>query len=117
MNITTFISENITPLKNFAEYLGADALTSVERLRLGEGRLVRCGLKKIAACRDRHGELHLLSASCTHLGCVVHWNSLEQCWDCPCHGSQFAPDGTALNGPAVSPLAPVQIPPTVQAAE
>lgn len=116
-NITTFISENITPLKNFAEYLGADALASVERLRLGEGRLVRDGLKKIAACRDRQGELRLLSASCTHLGCVVHWNSLEQCWDCPCHGSQFAPDGTALNGPAVSPLAPVEIPPSVQAAE
>lgn len=116
-NITTFISENITPLKNFAEYLGADALASVERLRLGEGRLVRSGLKKIAASRDRHGELHLLSASCTHLGCVVHWNSLEQCWDCPCHGSQFAPDGTALNGPAVSPLVPVEIPPSVQAAE
>jgi len=116
-NITAFISENITPLKNFAEYLGADAVASVERLRLGEGRLVRSGLKKIAACRDRDGELHLLSASCTHLGCVVHWNSLEQCWDCPCHGSQFAPDGTALNGPAVSPLAPAEIPPTAQAAE
>ncbi|MBI5262318.1 MAG: FAD-dependent oxidoreductase [Bradyrhizobium sp.] len=116
-NITSFISENITPLKNFAEYLSADALASVERLRAGEGRLVRSGLKKIAACRDRSGELHLHSASCTHLGCVVHWNSLEQCWDCPCHGSQFAPDGTALNGPAVSPLAPVQIPSRVQAAE
>jgi hypothetical protein len=25
-------------------------------------------------------------------------------WDCPCHGAQFAPDGTALNGPAFSPL-------------
>jgi len=44
----------------------------------------------------------------THMGCVVHWNSLEQCWDCPCHGSQFAPDGTPLNGPAVAPLAEVQ---------
>lgn len=116
-NIGGFISENITPLKNFAEYLTASEITSVERLRPGEGRLVRSGLKKIAACRDRNGKLHLHSASCTHLGCVVHWNSLEQCWDCPCHGSQFAPDGTALNGPAVSPLGGVERPSNLEAAE
>jgi Rieske Fe-S protein len=35
----------------------------------------------------------------------VRWNSLEACFDCPCHGSQFDPrDGGVLNGPAVSPL-------------
>jgi Rieske Fe-S protein len=31
-------------------------------------------------------------------------NAIEQCWDCPCPGSQFAPGGTALSGPAVAPL-------------
>ena len=116
-NISTFISENITPLKNLAEYLTASEIASVERLRPGEGRLVRSGLKKVAACRDRNGRLHLHSASCTHLGCVVHWNALEQCWDCPCHGSQFAPDGTALNGPAVSPLGGADKPANLEAAE
>jgi Rieske Fe-S protein len=39
------------------------------------------------------------------MGCLVHWNAFEQCWDCTCHGSQFAPDGTVLNGPALRPLA------------
>jgi Rieske Fe-S protein len=61
-------------------------------------------MKKVAACRDRAGKLHLNSAVCTHLGCIVHWNSTEQCWDCPCHGSHFAPDGAVLNGPAIAPL-------------
>jgi glycine/D-amino acid oxidase-like deaminating enzyme/nitrite reductase/ring-hydroxylating ferredoxin subunit len=116
-NISEFISENITPLKNFAEYFTASEIASVERLRPGEGRLVRSGLKKIAACRDQNGKLHLHSASCTHLGCIVHWNSLEQCWDCRCHGSQFAPDGTALNGPAVSPLGGIEKPANLEAAE
>jgi glycine/D-amino acid oxidase-like deaminating enzyme/nitrite reductase/ring-hydroxylating ferredoxin subunit len=116
-NLGELFSENITPLKNFAEYLTASEIASVEQLRPGEGRLVRSGLKKVAACRDRNGRLHLHSASCTHLGCVVHWNALEQCWDCPCHGSQFAPDGTALNGPAVSPLANAEKPADLEAAE
>jgi glycine/D-amino acid oxidase-like deaminating enzyme/nitrite reductase/ring-hydroxylating ferredoxin subunit len=115
--ISNFVSENITPLKNFAEYLSASDLDSVKSLKPGAGRVVRSGLKKLAACRDQNGKLHVHSASCTHLGCVVHWNSLEQCWDCPCHGSQFAPDGTALNGPAVSSLAEIDESEDLQAAE
>jgi nitrite reductase/ring-hydroxylating ferredoxin subunit len=107
-NLRNLISENLTALKSFAEYLTAGDLKSVGQLRPGEGAILRSGLKKIAACRDVHGALHLRSATCTHMGCVVRWNGLEQCWDCPCHGSQFAPDGTALNGPAVTPLAEVE---------
>jgi hypothetical protein len=115
--IGAFISENITPLFNFAEYLSADDVATVEKLKPGEGRVVRSGTNKIAACRNKNGKLYLNSASCTHLGCVVHWNSLEQCWDCPCHGSQFAPEGTALNGPAVTALTRLQKPKKLQAAE
>jgi glycine/D-amino acid oxidase-like deaminating enzyme/nitrite reductase/ring-hydroxylating ferredoxin subunit len=103
-----FLSENMTVLASFAEYLTAGEIKSVERLKPGEGGIFRSGITKIAACRDRQGQLHLRSASCTHMGCIVRWNSLEQCWDCPCHGSQFAVDGGALNGPAVAPLAEVE---------
>lgn len=102
-----YLKENMTAVKNFAEYLTGGELDSAEDLKPGEGGILRSGLKKVAVARDRDGRLHRVSASCTHLGCIVHWNSTEQCWDCPCHGSHFAPDGSVLNGPAIKPLAAV----------
>nr|WP_307967984.1 Rieske 2Fe-2S domain-containing protein [Sinorhizobium medicae] len=99
-----YLVENATAIKNFAEYVAPGEIDAVEKLQPGEGAIVREGLTKIAAYRDEDGTLYKRSASCTHVGCHVHWNSLERCWDCPCHGSHFAFDGTALNGPAVSPL-------------
>ncbi|WP_028054685.1 FAD-dependent oxidoreductase [Sinorhizobium medicae] len=99
-----YLVENATAIKNFAEYIAPGEIDAVEKLQPGEGAIVREGLTKIAAYRDEDGTLYKRSASCTHVGCHVHWNSLERCWDCPCHGSHFAVDGTALNGPAVSPL-------------
>lgn len=102
-----YLKENMTAVKSFSEYLTGGELDSAEQLKPGEGGILRSGLKKIAAARDQEGALHRVSASCTHLGCIVHWNGTEQCWDCPCHGSQFAPDGSVLNGPAIKPLAAV----------
>jgi glycine/D-amino acid oxidase-like deaminating enzyme/nitrite reductase/ring-hydroxylating ferredoxin subunit len=104
----TFVSENLTAVKNFAEYIAPGEISSVDELKPGRGAILRRGTKKIAAFRDDDGELILRSAACTHLGCHLHWNSLERCWDCPCHGSHFAPDGSVLNGPAIYPLAEIE---------
>ena len=46
-----------------------------------------------------------LNAICTHLGCVVPWNSGENKFICPCHGSQYDPEGAVVRGPAPLPLA------------
>jgi glycine/D-amino acid oxidase-like deaminating enzyme/nitrite reductase/ring-hydroxylating ferredoxin subunit len=102
--IGNFVSENLTAVKNLAEYVTAGEIDSVDELKPGQGAVVREGLSKIAAYRDPQGRLYRRSAVCTHLGCHLRWNSLETCWDCPCHGSQFAPDGSVQNGPAISPL-------------
>jgi glycine/D-amino acid oxidase-like deaminating enzyme/nitrite reductase/ring-hydroxylating ferredoxin subunit len=79
-------------------------LASADALAPGSGGILREGASKVAAYRTPDGRLIRRSAACTHLGCVVRWNPFEQCWDCPCHGSQFAPDGAVLNGPALKPL-------------
>jgi Rieske Fe-S protein len=56
--------------------------------------------------RDEAGTLHAVSATCTHLGCIVAFNDAERAWECPCHGSRFAVDGSVLHGPATKPLEP-----------
>jgi cytochrome b6-f complex iron-sulfur subunit len=37
---------------------------------------------------------------CTHLDCLLGWDEQNGRYLCPCHGSQFAPDGQVLSGPA-----------------
>ena len=46
------------------------------------------------------GATNAVCAVCPHLGAVVQWNDFENSWDCPAHGSRFAPDGTLLEGPS-----------------
>ncbi|MFE6462386.1 FAD-dependent oxidoreductase [Streptomyces cinereoruber] len=41
---------------------------------------------------------------CTHMGCELGFDEAEQTWECPCHGSRFAADGSVLQGPATRPL-------------
>lgn len=111
----TFVSENSTTITNLAQYLAPGELTSVEELEAGQGAIIRQGLIKIAAYRAEDGTLYQRSAVCTHLGCHLQWNAFETCWDCPCHGSHFAPDGSVLNGPAIAPLPEIQIEPDAEA--
>jgi cytochrome b6-f complex iron-sulfur subunit len=54
---------------------------------------------------DKTLESYGLNAVCTHLGCVVPWSAPNKKFMCPCHGSQYAPDGHVVRGPAPLPLA------------
>lgn len=54
-------------------------------------------------CNGAESLMNLLTPirpRCPHLGCALKWNPAEHSWDCPCHGSRFAEDGTLLDNPA-----------------
>lgn len=42
--------------------------------------------------------------TCTHLGCKLSWNPLEEIWECSCHGSKFTKRGFVIEGPAINDL-------------
>jgi glycine/D-amino acid oxidase-like deaminating enzyme/nitrite reductase/ring-hydroxylating ferredoxin subunit len=90
--------------KGYAPWVTPGEVSSVDEIPPGEGGILREGIHKIAAYRDPMAGVIRLSATCTHLGCIVEWNTGEKTWDCPCHGSRFAPDGRVLNGPAKTDL-------------
>jgi nitrite reductase/ring-hydroxylating ferredoxin subunit len=52
--------------------------------------------------RDERG-LYAISATCTHLGCLVQ--NRNEGFECPCHASRFDASGAVVQGPAQEPLA------------
>jgi glycine/D-amino acid oxidase-like deaminating enzyme/nitrite reductase/ring-hydroxylating ferredoxin subunit len=101
----SFIDENANVLGHLVkDWVGRGDVKDRSTIPLGSGAIVREGVNLLAIYRDHDGTFHELSAACTHLGCAVQWNGVESSWDCPCHGSRFAPDGVVLNGPAARPL-------------
>ena len=60
--------------------------------------------------QNEQGTLTALDAVCPHLGCLVQkkgdvvGDAAATGFHCPCHGSEFGPDGTLEQGPAAKPL-------------
>lgn len=98
------IPEIIDSTLPYKDWITPGDVESEYKLRRGEGAIIREGIKKLAVYKDDEGKIHRLSAVCTHMGCIVRFNSLEKTWDCPCHGSRFSIDGEPVNAPAMTPL-------------
>jgi nitrite reductase/ring-hydroxylating ferredoxin subunit len=107
----TWIRENLNVAAEYTEYVAPAEAEDTADVPAGEGRVLRRAGQPVAVYRAPDGTLTERSAVCPHLFCVVDWNSAEKTWDCPCHGSRFAVDGTVVNGPSRAPLAPADAPP------
>jgi Rieske Fe-S protein len=107
-SLPDYASENINVAGQYTDYVTAGDIKSESELKPGEGAVMREGVSKLAVYRDEAGTMRKLSAVCPHLGCIVAWNSTEQTWDCPCHGSRYSAEGRVYQGPANSDLPPAE---------
>jgi nitrite reductase/ring-hydroxylating ferredoxin subunit len=100
----SLIKENV----NVARRLLGDRLLSrgpsLGELEVGQGAVVDHDGDKVAAYHDPESGVRVMSARCTHMGCIVAFNSAERSFDCPCHGSRFDTFGRVIEGPATAPL-------------
>jgi len=85
----------------------ANALASTSDIPSGGGKIISG--KNIVITQPQSGSFKAFTAVCTHQGCIVA-SVTGGTINCPCHGSKFSiKDGSVVNGPATSPLAPVAI--------
>jgi glycine/D-amino acid oxidase-like deaminating enzyme/nitrite reductase/ring-hydroxylating ferredoxin subunit len=104
-SLPALLKENAQVAARFVgDRLGKPGRRDISELEPGEGDIVNLDGERVAGYRDADGALTALSPVCSHLGCQVNFNQAERSWDCPCHGSRFAVDGTVLQGPAVHRL-------------
>ncbi|MHB1307630.1 MAG: FAD-dependent oxidoreductase [Limisphaerales bacterium] len=104
-----FARETINVAAQYSDWFTQGDVKEDISVPAGTGALVRQGLHKVAVYCDDEGEMHKCSAVCPHLGGIVAWNTSEETWDCPCHGSRFDKFGKVLNGPAITNLPPVAV--------
>ena len=81
---------------------------TIDDLAPGHGGVVDVAGRKLAVFKAEDGSVVALSPRCQHMGCTVDWNDGDRTWDCPCHGSRYAFDGTVIQGPAQKDLDPAE---------
>lgn len=101
-------------MAHLASHLVGDRLPghehgSIDEIPRGEGGIVRAGGDRLAIYCDDQGVHHAMSPVCTHAGCIVHWNSAEKTWDCPCHGGRYDALGRVIVAPPKKNLEPKKL--------
>ena len=79
-------------------------LLQLSELQVGSAKVVTTqDGAPVAVVRSGEKEVHAFSGVCTHQGCTIE--AEQKKFQCPCHGSKYAGDGTNETGPAPKPLA------------
>ena len=77
---------------------------TLSSLAVGDARFVRHGTEPVFVVRVSPAQIVAVSASCTHMRCVLKWNRDRAVFQCPCHDGAFDRNGNVLSGPPKKPL-------------
>jgi glycine/D-amino acid oxidase-like deaminating enzyme/nitrite reductase/ring-hydroxylating ferredoxin subunit len=98
---TNFVKEAADVVGKFiGDRFNKEKIKELADIARGEAKLVKYEGHSIALYKDENGNVHAVNPACTHINCMVGWNTAEKTWDCPCHGSRFDADGVMLTAPA-----------------
>ncbi len=103
------IVEYIIPPKILDRAFERLRVAAFGEISLGDAKIVRVSKKAIAVVKGSDGTVRAFSAICTHLGCVVQYQSEKKIFHCNCHGSEFDLAGKNIAGPAPKPLQPYRV--------
>ena len=106
----SFVKHNVKAVGHMVGDRFSERSEDVAQLQPGDGAVLSIDGHDYAVSKDAGGRVTALSPKCTHMGCLVAYNGAERSWDCPCHGSRFAADGSVIHGPATTPLEPQDLP-------
>lgn len=118
-----FTSTRLKPIKNYQEMgnmlkevnksLVVEKLKipkeRIQDIELEQGGIIEFDGKKIGIYRDKENKIYAVKPVCSHLGCELSWNNLENTWDCPCHGSRFTYDGKSIYDPSIKDLDKIEL--------
>lgn len=83
---------------------------AVKELPVGQAKVIPVNDKPVIVVNTAQGGIKAFSAICTHLGCVVEWNSSKGYILCPCHDGRFnATTGAVISGPPPAALPAVRV--------
>lgn len=113
-----FTSTRLKPLKNRWEMTNmlkqtASSLVidkfkipseTLDTIKKGTGCVIEIEGNKVGIYKDTDDKIYAIKPMCSHLGCLLSWNSIDKTWDCPCHGSRFDYKGKNIYDPAIKDL-------------
>lgn len=105
------ILDFVTPLKEADTSKESIRVAAIDELALNTAKIFKVNKEPVIVVHTDKGQFKAFSARCTHLGCVVKYNTEEGSphFSCNCHGSQFDINGKNIDGPAPRPLTPYKV--------
>ncbi|MCX5795515.1 MAG: Rieske (2Fe-2S) protein [Elusimicrobia bacterium] len=82
---------------------------AVKDFAVGTSKIVKFGPKPIIVIRDVKGNFHALTATCTHLDCIVQYSKDADLVWCACHGGKYDLSGKNISGPPPRPLTQLDV--------
>jgi len=102
--LTPIVAYLWPPKVGAAQASGRVAVAATADLTVGQGQVFSVNNKPVLVIHTADDEFKAVSATCTHLGCIVFWNEQRRVIACPCHEAYFNTNGAVISGPPPAPL-------------